>query len=102
MIRAQNARHEANSLIRLRRGRTPHIVLVTAEPMPSRLASIARGTGEINRVYHVSIEALKRGVRGLDGNMKKHDARYQNDIFDELIENDRLADLTSLPTDLLL
>ena len=46
--RAQNIRHEAVTLIRNRRGRLPHIVAVTAEPMPTRLASLARGTGEVD------------------------------------------------------
>ena len=43
--RVQNIRHECLQMIRHRRGRQPHLVTVTAEPLPSRLASIARGTG---------------------------------------------------------
>lgn len=42
--RAQNSRTEALGLIRNRKGRLPHIVVVTGEPMPSRLASLALGT----------------------------------------------------------
>ncbi|MEI2422248.1 NgoMIV family type II restriction endonuclease, partial [Arthrospira platensis SPKY2] len=45
--RAQNTRTEALNLIRNRKGHTPHIVVVTAEPMPSRLASLALGTGDL-------------------------------------------------------
>ncbi|MBB0213466.1 restriction endonuclease, partial [Ralstonia pickettii] len=41
--RAQNARSEALNLVRNRKGRLPHVVVVTAEPTPSRLASIALG-----------------------------------------------------------
>ena len=40
--RVQNIRHEAVVMTKHRRGRQPHIVAVTAEPMPSRLAAIAR------------------------------------------------------------
>jgi len=43
---------------RHRRGRQPHIVTVTAEPLPSRLAAITRGTGEVDTVYHVAFEEL--------------------------------------------
>ncbi len=52
--RVQNIRHECLQMIRHRRGRQPHLVTVTAEPLPSRLASIARGTGEVDAVYHVA------------------------------------------------
>ena len=40
--RAQNARTEGLNLIRNRKGKAPHIVFVTLEPLPSRLASIDR------------------------------------------------------------
>lgn len=33
-----------------------------AEPLPSRLASIARGTGEVDAVYHVAFDALDASV----------------------------------------
>ena len=36
------------SMIRNRKGHLPHIVVVTAEPMPNRLASLALGTGDID------------------------------------------------------
>jgi hypothetical protein len=58
--RAQNVRHEAVTMIRNRRGRVPHIVPVTAEPMPTRLASLARGTGEVDVLYHVALDELLR------------------------------------------
>ena len=51
--RVQNARTEALNLIRNRKGHTPHITVATAEPLPSRLASIALGTGDIDCVYHI-------------------------------------------------
>ena len=35
---------------------------VTAEPLPSRLASIARGTGEVDAVYHIAYGALAASV----------------------------------------
>jgi hypothetical protein len=52
----QNIRHECLQMIRHRRGRQPHPVTVTAEPLPSRLASIARGTGEVDDSYGSLLE----------------------------------------------
>jgi hypothetical protein len=60
--RVQNIRHECLQMIRHRRGRQPHLVTVTAEPLPSRIASIARGTGEVDAVYHVAYDALATSV----------------------------------------
>ena len=60
--RVQNIRHECLQMIRHRRGRQPHLVTVTAEPLPTRLASIARGTGEVDAVYHVAYDALAASV----------------------------------------
>ncbi|GII89104.1 type II restriction endonuclease NgoMIV [Sphaerisporangium siamense] len=61
--RVQNIRHENNQMIRHRRERLPHLVTVTAEPLPSRLASIARGTGEVDAVYHIAYDALDQALR---------------------------------------
>lgn len=60
--RVQNIRHECLQMIRHRRGRQPHLVTVTAEPLPTRLASIARGTGEVDAVYHVAYDAMAASV----------------------------------------
>jgi hypothetical protein len=60
--RVQNIRHECLQMIRHRRGRQPHLVTVTAEPLPTRLASIARGTGEVDAVYHIAYDALDASV----------------------------------------
>ncbi|WP_084785622.1 NgoMIV family type II restriction endonuclease [Neomoorella mulderi] len=50
--RAQNTCTEVLNLIRKRKGKTQHIVIVTLKPMPSRLASIVLGTGDIDNTYH--------------------------------------------------
>ncbi|MEZ4835303.1 MAG: NgoMIV family type II restriction endonuclease [Caldilineaceae bacterium] len=63
--RAQNARSEALNLIRNRKGRLPHIVVITAEPLPSRLAAIALGTGDIDCVYHFALYELQETVTNL-------------------------------------
>ena len=56
--RAQNIRQEFGVLVRHRRGRLPHLVAVTADPLPSRLVSLARGTGEIDAVYHLLFDEI--------------------------------------------
>jgi len=61
--RVQNIRHENNQMVRHRRGRQPHLVAVTVEPLPSRLAAIARGTGEVDAVYHVAYDELHAAVQ---------------------------------------
>ncbi|WP_345571575.1 NgoMIV family type II restriction endonuclease [Streptomyces plumbiresistens] len=68
--RVQNIRHEFNGLIRHRRGRQPHLITVTAEPLPSRIVAIARGTGELDAVYHVAYDALDQAVKSV-GNDKQ-------------------------------
>ncbi|MFD3657967.1 NgoMIV family type II restriction endonuclease [Streptomyces sp. NPDC058620] len=64
--RAQNVRHEFNSLIRARRGRAPHLIAVTAEPLPSRLSSLTQGMGEIDSVYHVAFDLINEAVRAYE------------------------------------
>ena len=85
--RVQNIRHEGVVLTRHRRGRQPHFVAVTAEPLPSRLAAIARGTGELDCVYHAAFEPLLTACQNTD----------TSDILEELIEQDRLRPLSDLP-----
>jgi hypothetical protein len=89
--RAQNVRHDAVMLIRNRRGRLPHIVPVTAEPLPTRLASLARGTGEIDALYHVAFDELIAAVPAC-GN------KQQAAALDELVGHGRLRDLNTLPS----
>lgn len=60
--RVQNIRHENRNMIAHRRGRLPHLITVTAEPLPSRLASIARGTGEVDVTYHLAYDELHHAV----------------------------------------
>lgn len=91
--RAQNARSEALNLIRNRKGHLPHIMVVTAEPTPSRLASIALGTGDINCVYHFALYELQATVEALG----LHDAA---DMLAIMVDGKRLKDISDLPLDL--
>lgn len=91
--RAQNSRTEALNLIRNRKGHLPHIVVVTAEPLPSRLASLAMGTGDIDCVYHFALYELLEAV-------KRTDAEDALDMLNVLISGKRLKDISDLPLDL--
>lgn len=91
--RAQNARSEALNLVRNRKGPLPHIVVVTAEPTPSRLASIALGTGDMDCVYHFALYELQETLQEL--NMT--DAA---DMLAVMVNGDRLKDISDLPLDL--
>ncbi|GIV17297.1 MAG: type II restriction endonuclease NgoMIV [Armatimonadota bacterium] len=61
--RAQNTRTEALNIIRNRKGHTPRIVAVTADPMPTRISSLALGAGDIECVYHIALPELKPSHR---------------------------------------
>lgn len=92
--RAQNTRTEALNVIRNRKGSTPRIVVVTMEPLPSRLASIAMGTGDIDCCYHAALDELlwsanKAGLGGSEG-----------EIIKMLVDGGRLRDISDLPFDL--
>ncbi len=91
--RAQNSRTEALNLIRNRKGHLPHIVVVTAEPMPNRIASLALGTGDIDCVYHFALYELSEAVKEIGS----EDAI---EILETLISGKRLKDISDLPLDL--
>jgi hypothetical protein len=92
--RAQNARTEGLNLVRGRCGHTPHIIVVTGEPLLSRISSLALGTGDIDCVYHFALNELVLAVK-----------KYDNDDVTEqlrtLIEGNRLRDISDLPFDLM-
>ena len=89
--RSQNIRTEAMNLIRNRKGHTPHIVAVTAEPLPTRIASLALGTGDLDCVYHIALHELEIVV------MSNKD---QHEMLRSLIDGKRLRDIIDLPFDL--
>lgn len=98
--RSQNARTEALNLMRNRAGTIPHICTITAEPLPTRIQSIASGTGDIDAVYHFALHELKRTVATIaaSGNAGMYD---QLDILNALINGKRLRDISDLPFDLI-
>lgn len=91
--RSQNTRTEALNLIRNRKGNLPHIMVVTAEPLPSRIAALALGTGDIDCVYHFALFELLEALREI----KNQD---QLEMLEMMVEGKRLRDISDLPFDL--
>lgn len=94
--RAQNSRTEALNLIRNRKGHLPHIVVVTGEPLPSRLASLALGTGDLDCVYHFALYELLDAVREYGKNGREDIV----ETLENLVKGKRLKDISDLPLDL--
>ena len=91
--RSQNARAEALNLMRNRKGRVPHAVLITAEPLPSRIASIALGTGDLDCVYHFALYELREAVQS-------HGNEDSVEMLTTMVDGKRLRDISDLPLDL--
>jgi len=91
--RSQNARTEGLNHIRNRKGHTPHIAVVTAEPLPNRVASLAMGTGDIDCVYHFALPELAAAVEKV-GDDTAHE------LLTEMVNGRRLRDIADLPFDL--
>ena len=91
--RAQNARSEGLNLVRNRKGRLPHIAVITGEPTPNRIASLALGTGDIDCVYHFALDELRNALIG-----QQRDDTLE--LLMMMIEGKRLRDISDLPLDL--
>lgn len=91
--RSQNSRSEALNLIRNRKGHLPHIVVVTGEPLPARIASIALGTGDVDCIYHFALTELIAAVEELN----YPDAE---ELLGIMVGGKRLKDISDLPLDL--
>lgn len=93
--RAQNTRTEVLNLIRNRKGHLPHIVAITAEPWPTRIAALALGTGDLDCVYHFALPELIEAATEL-GNADGIE------MLKMMVEGRRLRDISDLPFDLAL
>ena len=89
--RSQNARTEGLNLVRNRKGKTPHIVVVVGEPLPGRIASLAFGTGDIDCIYHFALRELMDAASDSDS---------EADLLRTLVAGRRLRDISDLPFDL--
>jgi hypothetical protein len=93
--RAQNTRTEALNLMRNRKGKSPQMIVVTAEPLPRRLSSIAVGTGDIDCTYHAALYELLETAEADPNTYGEQLSELQT-----LIDGRRLRDISDLPFDL--
>lgn len=91
--RAQNARTEGLNLVRNRKGRVPHVVVVTGEPTPNRISSLAMGTGEIDCVYHFALPELLDTIKDVGSSDGL-------ELVEMMVAGRRLKDIADLPLDL--
>ena len=68
-------------------------LIVTAEPLPTRIATFALGTGDIDCVYHFALPELKTAIENINN-------QDQLDMLMMMIEGRRLRDISDLPFDL--
>jgi hypothetical protein len=83
------------NLIRNRKGKTPHICIITAKPLPQRIASVALGRGDIDCVYHIALRELQAAVQNLNN-------EAVTEMLDILVIEKRLRDIADLPFDLII
>lgn len=92
--RGQNARSEGLNLVRNRKGRLPHIAVITGEPLPTRIASLALGTGDIDCVYHFALDELRMAL-------SEPGSEDRLELVETMIAGKRLRDIADLPLDLI-
>lgn len=80
-------------LIRSRKGSLPHVLAVTAEPLPMRIAALALGTGDLDCVYHFALPELHEAV-------VETESEDQLEMLQVLLNGRRLRDISDLPFDL--
>lgn len=61
--------------------------------MPSRIASIALGTGDVDCVYHFALKELEEAIETIG-------AEDSAELIDNMIRGNRLKDISDLPLDL--
>jgi hypothetical protein len=69
------------------------VVAVTAEPLPTRIASLALGTGDLDCVYHFALNELMGTIQNIEN-------EDQMDMLKTMVEGRRLRDISDLPFDL--
>jgi len=69
------------------------VVVVTGEPTPVRISSLALGTGDIDCVYHFALPELVDAADDKGGEDTK-------ELLGMMIEGKRLKDIADLPLDL--
>ncbi len=92
--RAQDCRSQGAKLSSLRRGRMPHFAAITMEPRPYMLNLLGGGSGEVDCVYHLDLNALTIAVeQTCEGQPRR---QRSLETFQRLVEQRRLRDYDEL------
>lgn len=91
--RAQDCRTQGAKMAALRRGRMPHFAAVTMEPRPYFLAILGRGSGDVDCVYHLHLDALSEAIEQTCSIPRRKETL---DTFRVLREQGRIRDYDDL------
>jgi hypothetical protein len=69
-------------------------MLITAEPRPSRLASLTLGTGDLDCTYHFALHELVKATQSVSDD--------QREMLMTMVTGKRLRDISDLPFDLVI
>ncbi|MBB6436944.1 NgoMIV family type II restriction endonuclease [Streptomyces candidus] len=94
--RAQDCRSQGSKMAALRRGRMPHFATVTMEPRPSMLALLARGSGDVDCVYHLHLPALSTALDDYCSGTNRKARLNIRDTFRRLCDQRRIRDYDEL------
>ncbi|WP_319469671.1 NgoMIV family type II restriction endonuclease [uncultured Pseudodesulfovibrio sp.] len=92
--RAQNARTEGVFSAQERRGKAPHFVVVTGEPRPSRIRSLALGS-DIDCVYHAFLPELMQAIETVNPGKKGKFVESERRWLETMLEMNRLRDIST-------
>lgn len=84
----------APDLVRNRKGKLPHIAVITGEPLPARRASLAPGTGDIGCICHFALPELPMALA-------EPGSEDRLDLLETMVTGKRLRDIADLPLDLI-
>ncbi|MEU4557466.1 NgoMIV family type II restriction endonuclease [Actinoplanes sp. NPDC023936] len=94
--RAQDCLSQGAKLASLRRGRMPHYGVVTMEPRPYMLAILCDGSGAVDFVYHLHLEAVQEAVKRLALERGDSDRWQGVRTLERLVGQGRLRDYDDL------
>jgi hypothetical protein len=94
--RAQDVVSQGSKLMSLRRGRMPHFAVITVEPRPAMLKLLADGSGAIDCIYHLDLDALGRALDACQATRPNRLRWEPKRTFDRLVLQGRLRDYSDL------
>jgi hypothetical protein len=94
--RAQDCISQGAKMVAQRRGRMPHFAVITMEPRPYYLKILADGSGAIDCVYHLALDALEEAIKNTARQQRKPETWAAALTFERLMMQGRLRDYDDL------